>query len=175
MVETPFQNRNKAMRILENEHRYLQHLMGEWHEIILKFEGDAYESEEEARVAFITLRKKLIEFLDPLKNHTNKEEKYFFEMLGLYIGKEQGPIMSIEEEHQEIDAYIGHFLHHTMDDLSQYSYADMKKKITDASEAYEVLMVHFVKEENVLFPMVDRVMKKDDLDKLTEQLNTLII
>ncbi|KIL51226.1 hypothetical protein KP77_07380 [Jeotgalibacillus alimentarius] len=169
-----FQSKNKAMNILENEHRYLRYLMDEWHAIVLNFEKESYSDQQEALADFRNLRKLLIGFLDPLKNHTDKEERFFFPMLGTYIGLEQGPILSIEEEHQEIDAYIGHFLHHTLGDLEDLSIKEMKVRTRDAAEAFEVLMVHFVKEESVLFPMVDRVMKTVDVDQLTEELNTLI-
>ena len=174
MVNTNFQSKVPAMRILENEHQYLMHLMKEWHSIVLNFEKEAYE-EIEARIEFTKLRKLLIDFLEPLKNHTDKEEKFFFPLLGHYIGTEQGPIVTIEAEHEEIDAYIGHFLHHTRAGMDLLSIDDMTRIAKDAGEAFEVLMVHFVKEESVLFPMTDRVMKAVDQDKLLEQLNTLIV
>lgn len=174
MVNTNFQSKVPAMRILENEHQYLMHLMKEWHSIVLNFENEAYE-EIEARIEFTKLRKLLIDFLEPLKNHTDKEEKFFFPLLGHYIGTEQGPIVTIEAEHEEIDAYIGHFLHHTRAGMDLLSIDDMTRIAKDAGEAFEVLMVHFVKEESVLFPMTDRVMKAVDQDKLLEQLNTLIV
>lgn len=174
MVNTNFQSKVPAMRILENEHQYLMHLMNEWHAIVLNFENDVYD-EINARSEFVRLRKLLIDFLEPLKNHTDKEEKFFFPLLGHYIGTEQGPIVTIEAEHEEIDAYIGHFLHHTRTGMSDLSLDDMKHIAKDAGEAFEVLMVHFVKEESVLFPMTDRVMKAVDQDKLLEQLNTLIV
>lgn len=174
MVNANFQSPVPAMRILENEHQYLMHLMNEWHAIVLNFENDVYE-EKVAHEEFSRLRKLLIDFLEPLKNHTDKEEEFFFPLLGHYIGTEQGPIVTIEAEHEEIDAYIGHFLHHTRADMDKLSLDDMKHIAKDAGEAFEVLMVHFVKEESVLFPMTDRVMKAVDQDKLLEQLNTLII
>src|SRR5699024_8805614 len=78
-----------ALRVLENEHHLIRHLMSEWHPIVLAFEDDAY-SIEEAHAALQELRKKIIEFLDPLKNHTEKEEAHMFKMLIKYVGDEQG-------------------------------------------------------------------------------------
>lgn len=173
--EQKFQTRNKATRILENEHKYLQYLMEEWHAIVLDFSNARHADMEGARAAFQDLREKIKHFLEPLKNHTEKEEKHFFPALSLYIGKEQGPIMSIEEEHQEIDGYIGHFFYHSRGDLRNFSYEELQKITEDAAEAFEVLLLHFVKEETVLFPMVDRVMLKKDLEPLVEDLRTLII
>lgn len=66
-----------AMRILENEHRYLSFLMEEWHEIVLWFEREQ-PAPEEARAQLHKLRKAVLEFTGPLKKHTVKEETHFF-------------------------------------------------------------------------------------------------
>lgn len=162
-----------CMRVLENEHRYLSFLMAEWHAIILWFEQEKLD-EAEAHQQLKELRRLVIEFIEPLKNHTEKEETHFFPLLGTYIGFEQGPLVGIQEEHEEIDGYIGHFLHHTRGDLDALSIADMKAVVKDAAEAFEVLTVHFVKEETVLFTMAENLMKAADQDALFEKLNTLI-
>lgn len=160
-----------AMRILENEHRYLSGLMEEWHSIVLNLQNERY-SLESARDQFARLRKLLEQFKEPFKKHTSKEEAFFFPLLGRYIGYEQGPIVSIEQEHEEIVAYIDHFLHHS---AGEYALEEMKAISRDAGEAFEILTVHFVKEESVLFPMTAQLMKKEDIERLTEQLHTLII
>lgn len=162
-----------GMRLLENEHRYLSFLMDEWHAIVLEFENDQI-SLEEGREKLKMLRQKLYEFVEPLKNHTDKEEDHFFPVLGTYIGFEQGPLMGIQEEHQEIDGYIGHFFHHTRGNIDLMSIDDMKTVAKDAGEAFEVLTIHFVKEETVLFPMAEKLMKAADQDALYEKMNTLI-
>ncbi|ETP68163.1 cation-binding protein [Planococcus glaciei] len=162
-----------GMRLLENEHRYLSFLMDEWHAIVLEFENDQI-SLEEGREKLKMLRQKLYEFVEPLKNHTDKEEEHFFPVLGTYIGFEQGPLMGIQEEHQEIDGYIGHFFHHTRGNIDLMSIDDMKTVAKDAGEAFEVLTIHFVKEETVLFPMAEKLMKAADQDALYEKMNTLI-
>lgn len=163
-----------GMRLLENEHRYLTYLMDEWHFIVLDFQNNEKMSLEEGREKLKLLRQKLYEFVEPLKNHTDKEEEHFFPVLGTYIGFEQGPLMGIQEEHQEIDGYIGHFFHHTRGNIDLMSLEDMKTIATDAGEAYEVLTIHFVKEETVLFPMAEKLMKAADQDALYEKMKTLI-
>jgi len=50
----------------------------------------------------------------------------------------------------------------------------MKAVAQDAAEAFEVLTVHFMKEETVLFPMAEKAMKAADQDELYKKLNTLI-
>ncbi|WP_318614861.1 hemerythrin domain-containing protein [Sporosarcina sp. YIM B06819] len=163
-----------ALRVLENEHNYLLYLMQDWHLIVLAFQRDMYTLEE-GHEALQTLRRKLIEFIDPLKNHTEKEEEHLFPLLARYVGTEQGPVNATEEEHEEIDAYIGHFLHHTRGDLSKMTMKDMKDVVKDAGEAFEVITVHFVKEESILFPMVNNILRIEEQDKLYEQLYTSIL
>lgn len=162
-----------GMRLLENEHRYLTYLMDEWHALVLDFEKDDMTLEE-GREKLKLIRQKLYEFVEPLKNHTDKEEEHFFPVLGTYIGFEQGPLMGIQEEHQEIDGYIGHFFHHTRGNIDLMTLDDMKTIAKDAGEAYEVLTIHFVKEETVLFPMAEKLMKAIDQDELYEKMKTLI-
>ena len=162
-----------GMRLLENEHRFLSYLMDVWHSIVLEFEN-ADMSLEEGREKLKALRQKLYEFVEPLKKHTDKEEEHFFPALGTYIGFEQGPLMGIQEEHQEIDGYIGHFFHHTRGTIEAMSIEDMKTVAKDAGEAFEVLTIHFVKEETVLFPMAEKLMQAADQDELYKKMNTLI-
>lgn len=163
-----------ALRVLENEHRYLSYLMDGWHTIVLAFERDIYTLEE-GHEALQSLRKLLIEFIEPFKSHTEKEEEFLFPMLARYVGSEQGPVNATEEEHEEIDAYIGHFLHHTLGDVSHFTMSDLKRVVKDAAEAFEAITVHFVKEESVLFPMVDNILNIKEQDQLYEQLYTSIL
>ncbi len=163
-----------ALRVLENEHNYLTYLMEGWHTIVLAFERDIYNVEE-GHEALQSLRKLMVEFIDPLKNHTEKEEAFLFPLLAQYVGDEQGPVNAVEEEHEEIDAYIGHFLHHTRGDVSELTMVQMKDVVSDAGEAFEVITVHFVKEESIIFPMVNNILRIVEQDKLYEQLYTSIL
>ncbi|MFS0576030.1 hemerythrin domain-containing protein [Sporosarcina sp. 179-K 3D1 HS] len=163
-----------ALRVLENEHQYLSYLMDGWHSIVLGFERDIYTLEE-GREALGTLRKLIVEFIEPFKNHTEKEEEFLFPMLARYVGDDQGPVAATEEEHEEIDAYIGHFLHHTLGDLKQLTLEEMKEVVRDAGEAFEVITIHFHKEESILYPMVNTVLRKEEQDRLFKDLYTPIV
>jgi regulator of cell morphogenesis and NO signaling len=167
-----FQSSVPAMRILENEHRYLSFLMSEWHPIALYILNHEYGRDEAAR-QFQKLQELLIAFRALFVQHSKKEETFFFPLLGRYIGFEQGPLVSIEAEHEEILAYIDHFLHHAEGE-GERTMGQMSAIARDASEAFEILTIHFVKEESVLFPMVAQVMLKKDQESLFEQMNTLL-
>lgn len=45
----------------------------------------------------------------------------------------------------------------------------------DVGEAFEILTVHFVKEETVLFPMTGQVMRSAEQELLNQELYTLIV
>jgi|SRR5690625_2252342 len=163
-----------ALRIIENEHHLLRYLMDEWHPIVLQFERDMY-TVQEGHEALKTLRMKLKEFMKPLKSHLNKEEKYLFSKLAQYIGNEQGPVMAVEEEHQEIEAFIEHFFHHSEGDLTQLSLDQMKEIVQDAGEVFEIITFHFIKEESVILPMVEDILKPSEQYDLFEKLYSSII
>lgn len=174
MQTNEFKFKLKALRVLENEHHYIRYLMNDWFQYVLKFENDDVHSRLEGMMAIKDIREKLKAFRIPLKKHQVKEEKYFFPMLGVYIGYEQGPILSIEEEHAEIDSYIDHFLHHSEQVSTEMDISTMNDMVADVMEAYEVLMVHMVKEESVLFDMAEKMLKQIDEEVLLEQVNTSI-
>lgn len=161
------------MRILENEHRYLSYLMNEWHTIVLNLQNFKYGIEQ-ARQEFTRLRQLIDAFKVTFEQHTKKEERFFFPLLGKFIGYEQGPLLSIEHEHEEITAYLEHFLYHSAGEHS-YSLSEMSTISRDAGEAFEILTIHFVKEESILFPMTVQVMNEADQHALSQQLHTLII
>ncbi|MGZ7441295.1 hemerythrin domain-containing protein [Paenibacillus sp. TH7-28] len=171
MEQGTLQSEAPAMRILENEHRYLAHLMNEWHAIVLGLQNDRY-TPEQAKGELVRLRKLLNDFKAPLRKHFQKEEAYFFPRLGQHIGYEQGPIVSIENEHEEVFTYIDHFLHYSD---GEFTLEQMKALSRDAGEAFEILTVHFVKEETVLFPMTAQVMRKAEQEQLYREMYNLIV
>lgn len=164
-----------ALRVLENEHKLLTYLMNQWHPIALGFEQGKYKTEQDAADAFIILREKIKDFIEPLKNHTDKEEEFLFPALAKYVGNEQGPVLATEEEHAEIDAYIGHFLHHSRRDITVFTMGDFREIAQDACEAFEVITFHFIKEESVIFPMVESILQPNEQYDLLENMYTSII
>lgn len=163
-----------ALRVVENEHHLLRYLMDQWHPIVLNFERNVYTTDE-GHKALLDLRSKLNHFKDVLSKHFQKEEKYLFPKLVQYVGDEQGPVVAVEEEHEEIDAYMEHFFHHTEGDLVHLSLQQMQEIVQDAGEAFEVITFHFIKEESVIFPMVEEILKPNEQYDLFENLYSSII
>lgn len=54
------------------------------------------------------------------------------------------------------------------------SLEELRDAVKYAGEAFEVLTVHFVKEEAVIFPMAENQMNALDKERLSQKLNTLI-
>ena len=174
-MKARFQFDIPALKVLENEHQLLTYLMNQWHPHARRLVEDSHLPESEAREIFVLLREKIIKFIDPLKNHTDKEETFLFPALVKYVGNEQGPVVAIEEEHEEIDAYIGHFLHHSREFQEDFTVAEMKSIAQDACEAYEVIMFHFIKEESIVFPMVESILQpKEHYDLLENMYDSII-
>ena len=68
-----------------------------------------------------------------------------------------------------------HFFHHTEGDLVHLSLQQMQEIVQDAGEAFEVITFHFIKEESVIFPMVEEILKPNEQYDLFENLYSSII
>jgi len=164
-----FNSKMKALRILENEHLLIRHLMQEW---FVELQAATHaESEMVARLHMKKIKDLLVEFAPVLTKHQQKEESFFFPILGAYVGTNQGPIVTIEAEHDEMNQYFVHFMSYPSVELS---HEQMKLLLKDLNEGYEILMVHMYKEESVLFPMAEKVFKIKDEEALLDAVNTKI-
>lgn len=67
-----------AMRILENEHRYLTYLMDEWHAIVLWFEQHRILDLEEGRKQLEKLRMQILDFRVPSRNIPKRKKNTSF-------------------------------------------------------------------------------------------------
>ncbi|HYK72614.1 MAG TPA: hemerythrin domain-containing protein [Pseudoneobacillus sp.] len=111
-------------------------------------------------------------FLSELDPHSQREEGVLFEMMEKYIGRSSGPIAVMEYEHDQAKNYIGTFLDKTVlnSNLSldeQKSYAELIKN------AYYTLTQHFAKEENVLFPMAERMLSAEEKEELLTRIREI--
>ncbi|KAA9026059.1 hemerythrin domain-containing protein [Niallia endozanthoxylica] len=120
------------------------------------------QQEEKAEV-FADLRKKVSAFFKELEAHSQKEESILFPMLETYIGKSGGPIAVMEYEHEEAKRLIQSF-------LTQSDKETMEENMVTHSllirEAHSLLISHFMKEENVLFPMGERLFSESEKEEL---------
>ena len=159
---------SEALQQLKNEHPPLLNRLDELLKICVKVENG-----DNAREHFAKLRPAVIEFFAELEPHSEREEGVLFEMMAAYIGRESGPIAVMEYEHDRAKSLIGTFLENTKNGLDSYTDEKMKEDAALVKEANYTLVDHFSKEENVLFPMAERMLEEEEKQELLERINKI--
>ncbi|MBM7654171.1 hemerythrin-like domain-containing protein [Neobacillus cucumis] len=113
---------------------------------------------------FHQLIQKVKEFKSDLDPHSEREEGVLFPMMGVYIGTTSGPIAVMEYEHDQAKSQIGAFLEKAVS--GQPTIDEQKKLAVLIQNAYLILTDHFNKEENVLFPMAERMLSDEEKAEL---------
>ncbi len=95
----------------------------------------------------------------------------------VYIGKSGGPIAVMEYEHEQANGFISEFLKNT--ESSHQTADSMINNSNLIKNAYNTLVDHFSKEEQVLYPMAERMFTQEEKRRvqsksITNQLNTKI-
>lgn len=120
---------------------------------------------------FTELHALVKEFKGALDPHSEKEEGVLFPMMGVYIGTTSGPIAVMEYEHDQAKANIGSFLERSQ--TLPTSTAELKSLAELIQNAYFILTDHFAKEENVLFPMAERMLTDDEKAELFQKIQEI--
>ncbi|MCG3085660.1 hemerythrin domain-containing protein [Anoxybacillus sp. LAT_35] len=129
-----------------------------------------YDGKEEDVVqALIRLREKVQQFLQHLDPHSRREEDVLFPMMERYIGKQFGPIAVMEYEHQEAKQNIATFLQKTETIRSE----EAKQLASYVMNAYMILTDHFAKEEQVLFPMAEKLLSAEEKEQLAKRIDEI--
>lgn len=128
------------------------------------------EVEEEKEASFEQLIGEVIDFSTRLEYHSAREEDYLFRMMEVYIGKDGGPIAVMEYEHEQAKGFISEFLKNTKDH-SQLTPAEMMNNATLIKNAYYTLLDHFAKEEQVLYPMAERMFSQEEKETLNQKIS----
>lgn len=146
--------------VLRMEHQVILRVLGVLERLVKRSErGDGFEVEPLGRcVEFFRL------FADAC-HHAKEEDLLFpvFEARG--IPRDGGPIGVMLQEHQMARAYtrqMGEAL-----GPAQSGESDSAQRFHEAAHQYiDLLTMHIGKEDNVLYPMGDRVMTSDDQNSL---------
>lgn len=125
-------------------------------------------AEEEKEAVFIQLNEEVREFNENLKHHSAREEDHLFNMMEIYLGKSGGPIAVMEYEHERAHGFINEFLKNTEDQSTQ-TLDEMVKNAALIKDAYHTLIEHFSKEEQVLYPMAERMFSQEEKDLLKQK------
>lgn len=126
------------------------------------------ETEEKKEDSFSQLNKEVREFNENLKHHSVREEDHLFKMMETYLGKSGGPLAVMEYEHERAHGFINEFLKNT-EGHSKQTTDDMVKNATLIKDAYLTLTEHFSKEEQVLYPMAERMFSQEEKDLLKQK------
>ncbi|MED3564149.1 hemerythrin domain-containing protein [Bacillus xiapuensis] len=150
---------SKGLKQLKGEHPpLLEQLEGLFHLTKL------IENEEDIEQNFSALITKVKQFKVELEPHSEREEGVLFPMMGVCIGTSSGPIAVMEYEHDQAKSKIAAFLENAENAVGSI---EDKKKFTDLiKNAYFILTEHFSKEENVLFPMAERMLSDYEKEEL---------
>jgi len=145
---------------LKNEHRVIERMLK------LVWEGcDRLERGESLDPSlFLGAADFFRNFAD--RCHHAKEEKLLFEkMIERGMSRQTGPIAVMLSEHEISRAHV-----RKINELAQKKLAGKTKtEMVDAGRGYvQLLSQHIQKEDNVLYPMADRMLTKDDQKQLEQ-------
>jgi hemerythrin-like domain-containing protein len=156
---------SKGLHQLKSEHPPLLAQLEGLFNLTKQIEANSVEEN------FFELISQVKEFKAALDPHSEREEGVLFPMMGVYIGTTSGPIAVMEYEHDQAKAKIHEFL-----EKANRSEVDIDEKKNFAAlikSAYFILTEHFAKEENVLFPMAERMLSDNEKEELYQKIQEI--
>ncbi|MBV7503939.1 hemerythrin domain-containing protein [Bacillus sp. sid0103] len=156
----------KGLKQLKSEHPPLLKQLEEIYDLTQKI-----DQEIDIETNYATLTTIVNEFKTALDPHSEREEGILFPMMGVYIGTTSGPIAVMEYEHDQAKANIGEFLTKVESGLG--SIEEKKQAAQLIQNAYFILTEHFSKEENVLFPMAERMLTDEEKAELFQKIQEI--
>jgi hemerythrin-like domain-containing protein len=152
---------------LKREHDVLREKMNRFHSLAESMDNNSNPASDQ-RLA--ELRDQVSVFFDELELHSEKEEKHLFSIMARYIGREVGPIAVMEYEHEQARKTLQLFMDESKNHLSAQDNDTIRTVLSYAIQAYSLLSVHFMKEENVLFPMADQMLSEEEKATLNQNI-----
>ena len=116
------------------------------------------------------LKEKVDAFVRDLDPHSEREEGHLFPLMTRYIGREVGPIAVMEYEHDLAKQNLKKFREEAERVKEPVDAARAKEIAAFALQAYAILTDHFMKEENVLFPMAENMLSPAEKKELEEKI-----
>lgn len=124
------------------------------------------DEEKEVDQALQSLRENVQQFFQQLELHSRREEEVLFPMVARYVGKDVGPIAVMEYEHDQAKEHIMTFLKKT----ESINVSEAKDLASYVINAYTILTDHFAKEEQVLFPMAEKLLSNEEKEELAQKI-----
>lgn len=114
------------------------------------------------------LKQAELAFKHELEIHSDKEEQGLFPLLGAHIGTQFGPIAVMEYEHNEAKRLLALFEEQASNGETELTKEQAVLVVNPLVQACQVLFDHFMKEENVLFPMAENVLNEQEKEQLLQ-------
>ncbi|ADU31038.1 hemerythrin domain-containing protein [Evansella cellulosilytica] len=158
------------LKQLFDEHPSLLEKMDEFNKMVISFEnGDTKTNWGEA---ITLLHEKLTVFVAELEPHSDREEDILFEMMVKHIGREGGPIAVMEYEHDTAKKNLKEFFTKVVKITQDHELVTKEKAFelfNHAKIVYTTLTDHFMKEEQILFPMAEKMLSNEEKKELAEK------
>ncbi len=145
-----------ALARLKDEHGPLVEKMAELQMLVKQMNAEKAGSNESA---LQELQRRTAAFVAELDPHSAREEGVLFPMMAKYIGREVGPIAVMEFEHDQAKSNLRRFRE---EGFTEY-----------LVDAVDILLQHFAKEEQVLFPMAQQMLTEDEKQELLEKMEAI--
>ncbi len=155
---------------LKDEHISLRADMDRFYEIAEEIE---FESGPEVLELFWHLFERVLAFNDKLAAHSKREDDGVFPMMARRLGEKDRTIETMEYEHKKAEQHLKDFLEEAAqmgDTLDEY---DAQTITVNAVQAYATLTQHFAKEENMLFPLAEKILSTEEMNELGRMLRDL--
>ncbi|WP_026675608.1 hemerythrin domain-containing protein [Alkalihalobacterium bogoriense] len=151
----------EALSFLKQEHGPLRMKMEELLAISTQLVQQPTTTQEEMTQLYESTKL----FFSELERHSEREEGQLFPIVQRYTGTHSGPIPVMEYEHHEAKRLITKFLK----EAQQLKHKEEKKHtVEQLIEAIHILTNHFLKEENVLFPMAQQLLSETEKEDLLQ-------
>ncbi|MFA9559634.1 hemerythrin domain-containing protein [Evansella sp. AB-rgal1] len=158
---------------LYDEHPSLLAKMGDFYSMVQQLETNKENTDWSEAIA--SLNDKLEIFVAELEPHSDREEDILFEMMVKYIGREGGPIQVMEYEHNTAKQNIKLFFEKVTDITVNHNQVSQEKAFelfNHIKIIYTTLTDHFMKEEQILFPMAEKMLSDAEKEELALQFKT---
>ncbi|MGG4443088.1 hemerythrin domain-containing protein [Brevibacillus fortis] len=151
-----------ALEKLKDEHLSLAEQMNELVNLANNLKSTAEPTKR--KKGLTELHELASSFRAELEKHSRREEEDLYPLMANYIERDMGPIAAMEEEHDLIHESLMSFMRIVEKEKS--APVEIAAVHTQLLMAVEILMEHFFKEENVLFPMAEYVLSDAEKEQL---------
>jgi regulator of cell morphogenesis and NO signaling len=157
---------SEGLSKLQEDHSPLLKQLGE-----LKSLTEQIEKDEDIEETYTDLKTQVENFKEELDPHSAREEGVLFPMMGEHIGTDSGPIAVMEYEHEKAKSSLNTFLKKAENDVQIED--DMKYSAGFVKDACNILTEHILKEENILYPIAERVLSEEEKAELNSRIHEI--